>query len=345
MDKLEVCQAYVYVYALTYIRRRCIVFFVTSPYPDSIGNPLYHVARHPVRLVVERTGLTAHTLRAWERRYQVVNPSRSDGGQRLYSDRDVEHLRLLHQATEAGRNIGQVSTLSLPALRDLVAQDQSAGPAVPADVPSAGAAQALDTALGAVEALDGAALEAMLRRSAMALSVPVLLDDVVAPLLREIGERWRAGRLEPAFEHLATTAVQSTLSSMIGSADPPADAPVLLVATPSEQRHELGALMAATAAAAEGWRIVYLGPDLPAGDIVTAARRTGAAMIALSVVFPAVDPALIRDIGAVRSALPAIPLIVGGRAALAATESLRAAGAVVAGDLNAFRPHLRRHVA
>jgi cobalamin-dependent methionine synthase I len=119
---------------------------------------------------------------------------------------------------------------------------------------------------------------------------------------------------------------------------------VLLAATPAGQRHELGALMAATAAAAEGWRIVYLGPDLPAGDVVTAARRTGASLIALSVVFPAVDAELLRDISAVRSALPAIPLVVGGRAALAAAEDLRAAGAVVAGDLNALRLHLRRHV-
>ena len=67
--------------------------------------------QYPVRLVAERTGLSPHVLRIWERRYQVVAPERSAGGQRLYSDADIERLRLLGLATQAGRNIGQLATL------------------------------------------------------------------------------------------------------------------------------------------------------------------------------------------------------------------------------------------
>ena len=321
---------------------------MTTSVQDSGSSPLYHIPRHPVRLVAERTGLTPHTLRAWERRYQVVNPSRSDGGQRLYSDRDVEHLRLLHLATEAGRSIGRVSSLSLPALRDLVAQDRQSRPPVEdrsftAAAPNAG--PELDTAITAVEALDGRALEATLRQAAMVLSVPVLLEGVVAPLLREIGERWHAGRLEPAFEHLATTVIRTTLAGLIESAGARPDAPVLLVATPAGQRHELGAMLVATAAAAMGWRIVYLGPDLPADGIVLAARRTGAAMIALSIVYPDADDALVVEIARIRKALPSIPVIAGGRAAHAREAELASTGTTIASDLNALWPHLRRHVA
>lgn len=317
---------------------------MTTSLQDSGSNALYHVSRHPVRLVAERTGLTPHTLRAWERRYQVVTPSRSAGGQRLYSDRDIEHLRLLHLATEAGRSIGRLSSLSIPALRDLVEADRSARAA--AEPPAPGRPDGrpdLDAAIEAVEALDGPSLEATLRRAAMTLSVPVLLEQVVAPLLHEIGERWEAGGLAPAYEHLATTVIRTTLADLIENAGAGPDAPVLLVATPAGQRHELGAMLVATAAAAFGWRIVYLGPELPASDIVLAARRTAAAMIALSVVYPGADDALVEEVRQVREALARTPVIVGGRGVGSKAAELASTGATVATSLPALRRILQQH--
>jgi DNA-binding transcriptional MerR regulator len=79
-----------------------------------------------MRIVTRRTGLSAHLLRAWERRYEVVKPSRSEGGRRLYSDADIERLRLLYHATLAGRSIGQVAELSTEALTALVRLDAEA---------------------------------------------------------------------------------------------------------------------------------------------------------------------------------------------------------------------------
>src|SRR5579862_6510920 len=87
----------------------------------SPAKPVPH--RHPMRVVTRRTGLSADLLRAWERRYDVVTPTRSDGGRRLYSDPDIERLRLLYRATLAGRGIGQVAELSTTALAALVRQD------------------------------------------------------------------------------------------------------------------------------------------------------------------------------------------------------------------------------
>src|SRR6185312_8172121 len=81
---------------------------------------------HPMRVVTRRTGLSADLLRAWERRYEVVKPSRSEGGRRLYSDADIERLRLLYRATLAGRSIGQVAELSTEALTALVRLDAEA---------------------------------------------------------------------------------------------------------------------------------------------------------------------------------------------------------------------------
>src|SRR5918999_1341804 len=83
-------------------------------------------AVHPIGVVTRRTGLSPDLLRVWEKRYHVVRPRRSSGGRRLYSDADIERLRLLYRATLAGRGIGQVATLSTPTLAALVRRDADA---------------------------------------------------------------------------------------------------------------------------------------------------------------------------------------------------------------------------
>jgi DNA-binding transcriptional MerR regulator len=82
------------------------------------------VKRHPIQVVVRRTGLTADVLRAWEKRYGVIEPGRSEGGRRLYSDRDIERLRLLRRATGAGRRISQIAGLATEELAALVKEDE-----------------------------------------------------------------------------------------------------------------------------------------------------------------------------------------------------------------------------
>src|SRR5512145_2591390 len=90
----------------------------------SSSNPTSY--RHPMRVVTRRTGLSADMLRAWERRHEVVTPSRSANGRRLYSDTDIERLGLLYRATLAGRSIGQVAGLSTAQLAALVRKDAEA---------------------------------------------------------------------------------------------------------------------------------------------------------------------------------------------------------------------------
>src|SRR5687768_1288482 len=162
---------------------------------------------HPMRVVTRRTGLSADLLRAWERRYEVVKPSRSEGGRRLYSDADIERLRLLYRATLAGRSIGQVAELSAEALTVLVRQDAAAdaetegashggpGSEFMASPPAAGY---LTDCIRYVERLDGPGLDATLRRAAVALPAAVLLDGIVVPLLERLGTGWREGTLRPA---------------------------------------------------------------------------------------------------------------------------------------------------
>src|ERR1700674_3350268 len=173
--------------------------------------------RHPMRVVTRRTGLSADLLRAWERRYEVVKPSRSAGGRRLYSDGDVERLRLLYRATLAGRSIGQVADLPTDALAALVrkdaaedaaaqgASDRAQMSALEADAP---AADYLGDSLRAIERLDPIGLNVTLQRAAIALSAAALFDTLVVPLLECVATRSHEGTLRRAHGHVAGVVVR-----------------------------------------------------------------------------------------------------------------------------------------
>jgi len=297
-----------------------------------------------MRVVIRRTGLSPDLLRAWERRYGVVEPTRSEGGQRLYSDQDVERLGLLARATGGGRSIGGIARLSIPELQRLIAQDEAgrARATESSATRQAAAAWFLGAAIYAVEQLDAPRLEVLLRRSAMQLSATTVIDDVLIPLLREIGERWHRGELSPAHEHLGSVVVSRALDWMATAAIVTPNAPTLIVATPAHQRHELGAKVVAVTASDEGWRVVFLGADLPADAIATAARQSGADVVALSLIYPTNEPSILREIRTLRELLGAdVKVVAGGTGAGALQPGLGEAGVQVVTDLPQFRILLR----
>jgi methanogenic corrinoid protein MtbC1 len=205
------------------------------------------------------------------------------------------------------------------ALRRMVQEVEGAAPlARLEDGKTVSASETVRSCLISAEALDGVALEKALRRSAVVLGVWELVVDVLVPLMHEIGRRWHSGRISPAHEHLASGVIGRTLSWIMDSTSNNGTAPVMVVGTPSGEAHELGAMLAAATAAAEGWRIVYLGSNLPAVDIVNAATQVGASCVALSIIFPESEPAAIAQVARIRKLLPqGTSLIVGGPEALA----------------------------
>lgn len=297
-----------------------------------------------MRVVIQRTGLSADVLRAWEKRYGVVVPGRSQGGQRLYSNEDVERLTLLRRATAGGRNISQIAALSLPALEALIAQDEEGriGGSAAEEGDDGRAKYYRDAGLQAVERLEATPLEALLRRAAMQLGAAMTIDEVIVPLLREFGERWHRGELTPAHEHMGTAVIRRALAWMSSSATVPAQAPTAVVTTPSGQHHEIGAKIVATSAATEGWRVVFLGADLPAESIAAAATQAGAVLVALSIIFPVRDEQMVDEVVRLRHLLPGrTTLVAGGAAADFNAARLTAEGVRVVPDLHQFRLLLR----
>ncbi len=310
--------------------------------------------RFPVRLVALRTGLTPHVLRAWERRYGVVTPTRSEGGQRLYSHLDIERLRRLRRLTDHGHAIGRIASLSLGALTQL--DEESSGHAETAKLhggdSSSPAADRLRAetireftraALRATRRLDSTDLQATLERAAVTLGVPDFLEGVVATALEDIGHGWAEQSVSVAQEHMATTVFRRTLGWLLRVYEVSGPAPRLVVATPPGQVHELGALMVAVSAAAEGWAVTYLGPDLPVADLLSAASQTEARAVAISLVYLSDDRDFLATLRETRAGLPErVPLILGGAAAPEIRLSAENTGAVVLDSLPDFRTLLQR---
>lgn len=268
-------------------------------------------ARHPIGVVADRTGLTPEALRAWERRYGVVSPTRSQGGQRLYSDADIARLSLLVKSSQVGRSVGSLARLPTRELELLVAQDADQGQVRP--IPSV---EHLALAMAAVRDMAPDRLGSLLRRALLSLGTIEFLEQVLSPLLIEIGTEWHAGRLEIVHEHAASAVVQQLLGRLTGELEVTSPSPCALIATPMGQRHSQGAMIAGAVAAHDGWRVVWLGADLPGAQIATAARDHAPDIVGLSVLTTDNLETLRSELLDLRKGLDAgTPLLIGGSGA------------------------------
>jgi MerR family transcriptional regulator, light-induced transcriptional regulator len=308
-------------------------------------------ARYPVRLVALRTGLSPHLLRAWERRYGVVTPRRSEGGQRLYSDLDIERLARLKRLVDRGHAISRIATLPLEALTRL--DEEAAGAAAIPEVGSAGGVEESararsiqefnDRALRATLALDAAGLQEVLERAAVTLGVPDFLETVAATTLEDIGHGWAERSVTVAQEHMATAVFRRVLGWLLGVYQTDTAAHRLVVATPPGEMHELGALMVAISAALEGWSVTYLGPDLPVEDLLGAVAQTRADALALSIVHPAEERGVLGVVRRIHTGLPpGVGLLLGGAGAERVHARLGSEGVHLIDSLAELRPALQR---
>lgn len=297
--------------------------------------------RHPIRVVAQRTGLSTPVLRAWERRYSVVIPSRSDGGQRLYSDADIRRLQLLASAVDGGRSIGLIADLESPQLEALIDEDrqmpiQSSGSLISPDTERVG------LALEHIERMRTDALEQLLMRSAVEMRPHELVEGLMVPLLQEIGRGWQAGRVPPSTEHIASVAIRRFLEWMSSTNQKDQGSPLAITGTPAGQQHEFGALLAGVVAAYEGWRVRFLGPDLPALEIARAAQTMDARMVALSAVHPRLDTKGVQEVLELRRLLtPNVKMVIGGAGSEPYRDRWQEAGIVSPSTFSDFRDSLQ----
>lgn len=275
---------------------------------------------HPIRVVAKKTGLSPGLIRIWERRHGAVKPIRTDTNRRLYNDEDIERLRLLGRATQAGESISQIATLSLEELKKLVGTGRQipeiGNQSATVDLTVKSGAEYLEMSIEAVKSLDAERLESILLKASVGLTQRALFEQLLTPLMLGVGDMWRDGELKVVHEHLASAVVRTFLGNMSGAFPHHESAPRIVVTTPAGQLHEFGALMANITAAGSGWMTIYLGPNIPAADIARAVVHNNARAVALSIIYPADDPKVNNELEQLHSILGGkAQLIIGGRAA------------------------------
>src|SRR5947207_6002625 len=213
-----------------------------------------------------RTGVAPDTLRKWEQRYQILHPSRTAGGQRRYDERDVARVEWLCERLREGYRISEAAMLlgSVHVARTRAPQDH------------------LRAVLEAVDPGDASNVGLLIDQAFALHGVDVTLDEILRPLLQEIGDRWEAGELTVAEEHLVSEAVRSRLGHLLADAGGGVRGCAVLACAPGEQ-HELGLMMLAIALRRDGWKVVYLGADTPLQDALDLAGLVSARLLGLSV--------------------------------------------------------------
>jgi MerR family transcriptional regulator, light-induced transcriptional regulator len=264
-----------------------------------------------IAALAQRTGVPPDTLRKWEQRYHILQPDRTAGGQRRYSERDVARVEWLRERLDEGYRIGEAATL----LGTIGIE------------PARSARDHLTAILTSLERGETSEIGLRLDQSFALLGVDETLDAVIRPLLRTVGEGWAAGQISVAEEHLVSEAVRSRLGHLLGDAGGGVRGVAVLACAPGE-RHELGLMMAAIALRRDGWKVVYLGADTPFEDAVALARRLSARIVGLSLAMREHAKALEQALA--KTSLPeGIWLVLGG--AGSSQSVARRLGALYAG--------------
>jgi MerR family transcriptional regulator, light-induced transcriptional regulator len=218
-----------------------------------------------IAAVARRTGIGADTLRKWERRYGVLRPSRTTGGQRRYDERDVARVEWLRDRLAEGFRIGEAAAL--------LETDHAS-----AESSTAGLCEAI---VAAVADTDTRRLAALVEQSFTLHDVETAIEEIVGPALRRVGDRWRGGAECIAEEHLLSEVVLARLRSLLGDRRSAVRGTAVLACAPGE-RHEVGLLALAVLLQADGWLSIYLGADTPLDAAVGTALRTNADLLCLS---------------------------------------------------------------
>jgi len=233
-------------------------------------------ARYSIRLVSRMSGISAHTLRMWERRYGFPQPERTSGGARRYTEDDVELLKLVSRALELGYRPNEVVGKDCDTLRKLVSE-QEAVPTEGGDLPNVG--RAVDRLVG--DELEQVSTE--IRRAVAVLGPKRFVTAFAAPFLEQVGELWQEGKLTVGQEHLGSELLTTELRVLLRAYDTLKGRPRILLATLPDEHHSLGLWMVALYLAVNGAEPRIAGASTPIVEIVDLATRTDADIVGLSI--------------------------------------------------------------
>lgn len=280
-----------------------------------------------IHVAAQMSGVSEDLIRAWERRYSVVQPNRTPSGYRVYSELDVALLKRLKQLTHEGMSIAEASRL-VPQLR--VELSTSLGRPFP-ERETAPLSGWRDEIIEAGRRGDQRRVDEVLDEAFAAVSPLRAYDGLVKPLLEHVGQLWQGNELSVVEEHLVSQSVRMRLIALLHAAPQGNRRHVLCACFPDEQ-HEIGLLGAALRFRHSGWRVTVLGQRTPVRDLVKLVQVVRPDLLALSCVMDVGLAEIARVVSELRQALPEVALLVGGAAAKTHAEQLEQLGVRVHRD-------------
>ncbi|MDT8406715.1 MAG: MerR family transcriptional regulator [Methylococcales bacterium] len=253
------------------------------------------------------TGIKPETLRAWEKRYGLIQPVRDANGHRAYHPEDVKRLGLLAHATRQGHAISKLAHLSYHQLESLL--EQKAHPGTDFE-------PLLQQILEALQHYQTRHCEHLLKRAMIAMPAKAYARDILLPLLVRIGDLWHQKRLTITQEHIFSACVKRIVLSMVNNLSPhPGEPRRMLFATLTGEQHEFGILLTCLIAADHGLTCQYVGPDLPAEELIEATRWLKPSHIVLSAVNSDANTPLLDALAMLADTVPQpVELWIGGHA-------------------------------
>jgi DNA-binding transcriptional MerR regulator len=268
------------------------------------------------------TGIPQPTLRAWERRYGLPRPERTTSGYRMYSAHEVSQAQEMRRLCESGMAAAEAAALVRSGGG---APPDAVTPAVVGDAYRA----AIDALMDAVLRFDDQGIELVLRRALFLGSTGTLVDRIFVPALREIGDRWYAGELSVAQEHLVTHRLSTVLRDLLRLSAGGDSGATVVLASFADDEHELGLLCTAIRCSLWGLRPVILGARTPPAAIRTAVKALSPSLVALSVTISP-SRARARELADdYANACGDVPWVVGGAGLRDIADIVQSAGALV----------------
>jgi DNA-binding transcriptional MerR regulator/methylmalonyl-CoA mutase cobalamin-binding subunit len=276
----------------------------------------------PIRTVAHLTGVNPVTLRAWERRYNLIRPQRTPKGHRLYTRKDIDDIKRVLTLLEQGISIGQVGPL--------LKQAPQPQPSAPGEQPDPWQ-RYRERMLAAIEQFDEARLDSAYNDALSLYPVELVNSRLTTPLMQQLGERWKERPAGVAEEHFFSVYLRNKLGTRIHHMNQRSSGPRLLVACLPGEYHEIGMLFFALAAVNLGYRVVLLGANVPLEQLPAVLQQracdavvlSGSAKLARNLLSEAL-PRLVQDVD--------VPVLVGGLTAARHQAAIEQAGAISAGE-------------
>ncbi len=274
----------------------------------------------PIGTVSQVTGVNSVTLRAWERRYGLIKPTRTDSGHRLYSDEDVQHIQQILNLLEQGIAISRVKE----------ALNIAKQPPTPSNAHQHWE-QYQEQMLQGVNSFDEGVLDAVYNEAMSLYPVDVVTKQLLLPLLEKLGQRWAQVSTGVAEEHFFSVFMRNKLGARFHHRNQQNQGPRLIAACLPGEYHEFGLLLFSLAAHSRGYRIVLLGADMPLNQLSEVVHRSNSQGIVLSGSIKTDYPALQADLKKLVQDSQ-VPVWLGGKTLETSHQLIEQAGVKIIGD-------------